>query len=334
MRVFGWAADDQGCGYYRMGLPLRELGRHGHDTQVSISRTGYEKTADVIVGQRVCNPGPASWWRALAALPTSARPLMVYEIDDDLLGIHPSNDLAFPYFQDPGRRADILSAIAVSDLVTVTTPHLANVVRSWVPSGPPVAVVPNAIPESLLEPRTGRRGDVLGWAGSATHRPDFMEAGSQVARFLRRNPDVQWHSIGADYLPGKRRPGQERFTPWTKGVENYYQTVDFTVGLAPLADHSFNLSKSPLKALEYGAMGIPVVASSVGPYSSYVVHGVTGLLVRQSHEWGTYLRRLFDNPGERAKMGELARRQARANTIESQWTVWERTYKEALDAIQ
>lgn len=333
MRVFGWAADDQGCGYYRMGLPLTELGRHGHDTQVSITRTGYEKTADVIVGQRVCNDGPATWWRDLATLPTAARPLMVYELDDDLLGIHPSNDLAFPYFQDQGRRTNILQSIAVSDLVTVTTDHLAEVVRGWVPDGPPVRVVPNVVDESLFSiPRHWTMDYILGYAGSGTHRPDWVEAGPQVERWLKRNPSILWHSIGADYL---RDVPRREYTPWTRGVENYYRTVDFSVGLAPLARHPFNRSKSAIKAIEYGAMGIPIIASNFGPYAEYVHHRVTGYLVETDHEWGKFLRELFQDDGWlRARMGEMARRQARAHTVQSQWKVWERTYAEALNAVQ
>jgi hypothetical protein len=37
-------------------------------------------------------------------------------------------------------------------------------------------------------------------------------------------------------------------------------------GLAPLADEPFNAMKSDLKLLEYAALGLPAVASPVGPY--------------------------------------------------------------------
>jgi glycosyltransferase involved in cell wall biosynthesis len=66
--------------------------------------------------------------------------------------------------------------------------------------------------------------------------------------------------------------------PWNIDVPTYLRTIDFDfdIGLSPLRDTQFARSKSPLKALEYGALGIPVVAANVEPYASFVRHGETG----------------------------------------------------------
>jgi len=334
VRIFGWAADRAGCGYYRMGLPLHEMAKHGHDIQVSINRTGWEATADVIVGQRVCNPGPSSWWQGLGSLPTGKRPLMVYELDDDLWGVHPDNDTAYRYFQDgTGRKEAMVLNALCSDLVTTTTPWLADVIRSQVgPNCPPVVVIPNVVDEALFSLELPYHQEpILGWAGSGTHRPDFRVAGPQVARFLRRNPGIVWHSVGADFIPAT--PGIREHTPWVDSVEEYYRSLDFTVGIAPLMSHPFNRSKSPIKALEYAARGIPTVASDYGPYADFVVHGETGLLVRQDHEWVKYLHSLFHDPARRAIMAEKARRRASIQTVQNQWVQWERAYEGASHAV-
>ena len=334
MKVFGWAADRAGCGYYRLGLPLHEMGKHGHDTQVSINRTGFERDADVIVGQRVCNPGPTSWWQDVCSLPTGQRPLMVYELDDDLWGIHPGNRQAHEYFQrGTGRQEAMRDNILVSDLVTVTTPWLARVVISQVGEGcPPIRVIPNVVDESLFEiERPHVQEKILGWAGSGTHGPDFREIGPQVARFLRKNPEVWWHAIGADFLNHERIP-KRTGTAWVDSVQEYYKGLDFTVGIAPLLDHPFNRSKSPIKALEYAALGIPTVASNYGPYADFVVHGETGLLVDHPYEWPGALLQMFRDPAKRAIMAEKARRKAQVHTIQGQWQMWERAYEGAKDA--
>jgi len=38
------------------------------------------------------------------------------------------------------------------------------------------------------------------------------------------------------------------------------------VAIAPLALHDFNRCKSPIKLLEYGALGIPVICTDIEPY--------------------------------------------------------------------
>lgn len=323
MRIFGWAADQGGCGYYRMGLPLSELGRRGHDIQVSTALTGYEKRADVIVGQRVCNPGASRTWQAWGALPTGQRPALVFELDDDLFNIDPANASAYRYY-DYQRMRDLAQNIAVADVVTVSTEPLAEVVRAINPN---VAVLQNVVDEALLEmpratPPVGS-GTVFGWAGSYNHQKDWPELERQLQRFLDRNADASFHEIGGEYLSGVRH------TPWSESVEDYYRTVDFHVGVIPLAPSVFNRSKSAVKALEYAALKIPTVASNVGPYASFVVHGVTGLLVDHQHEWDRYLRELLRDPAKRARMGTLAHRKAQSWTIQGNYKRWERVYEYA-----
>ena len=96
----------------------------------------------------------------------------------------------------------------------------------------------------------------------------------------------------------------------------YYETMNFDIGLAPLVDNAFNISKSFLKPLEMNALGIPVLASDVGPYRGYVKDGVNGFLIRQDHEWLKRLSELASDDGLREKMSASARERAREWTIE------------------
>lgn len=334
MKVFGWAADQAGCGFYRVGLPLDRLKRLGHDTQVSTLLTGFEKTADVVIGQRLCNPGPTRWWAEMAARPSGKRPALVYEVDDDLLDIDPTNERPYRYYGTPERRANIVANLAAADLVTVSTEPLADSLREYARE---VRVIPNAVPDDLGRRSWQARSKdrlTIGWAGSGTHGRDFQDAGPQIHRFLRRHSDtVEWHSIGSDYLPATSSDTfRRRFTEWEQSVEAYYSRVDFHIGLAPLMPSVFNRSKSHIKALEYAAMGIPVIASDFGPYQEYVVHAETGFLVKQPHEWGTRLLDLVRDDRLRTIMGEKARRHSRAHVISAVAPLWESVLKEAIDA--
>jgi glycosyltransferase involved in cell wall biosynthesis len=53
--------------------------------------------------------------------------------------------------------------------------------------------------------------------------------------------------------------------------QNYYkviETIDPDFALCPLSSHQFNMSKSNLKLIELGAMGVPCIATDFGPYST------------------------------------------------------------------
>lgn len=275
----------------------------------------------MIVGQRVCMPGPSQTWQRLAA----AGRALVYEIDDDLFNVDHTNRAAHQVFGDPEIQARIRANAAAASLVTVTTEPLAEVMRQHNPN---VVVLPNCVPESLLVHRRHRRERLtLGWAGSATHEMDLAEIAAPLRQYLDRNPHVALHMMGVDYAEWMSLPlGQVRVTPWISSVETYLMMVDFDVALAPLRAHVFNRAKSSLRVLEASALGIPVVASDYGPYAEFVRDGETGFLVRRDHEWGQRLRELDRDDAMREEMGVKARELARGHTIEGNAHRWEDAY--------
>jgi glycosyltransferase involved in cell wall biosynthesis len=321
MRVLGLNSDGQlGCGYYRMLLPLGELTRRGHD--VAICGTWVRQPDyDVAVAERIGNRGEVDRWRALAE-----HAALVYEVDDDLFNVEPTNLRAYPMLSDPELRRDMARCIALSDLVTVSTQPLAEVVGQFNPN---VAVLPNHIDAAMLELQRPRRERVtVGWAGGDSHLLDLQVAAGQLRRFLDRNPAVDMHFVGTDYSRLVRRTC--RYTPFQAGVWNYYQVIDFDVGLAPLASNVFNRSKSHIRCLEYAALGVPVVASDVPAYRGIVIDGVTGFLVRRDHEWQPRLRDLVNDEAMRAEMGAKAREHAAGWAIQGGYRRWEQAYRRLL----
>ncbi|MGC5565351.1 glycosyltransferase [Streptomyces sp. FR-108] len=283
--------------------------------------TAYN-TWDVMVGQRIANPGPTERWQQLAR---SGRHNLVYELDDDLFNVDASSTQAYQFFSEPAVRERMRENIAAADCVTVSTEPLAERMRALNPN---VHVCPNYIPAWLLDHTPQRRQDgviTIGWGGSATHSMDFAEVGPQLRRFLNRNPRVEFHAVGTDYASWMRLPrGQCRFTPWIPDVETFFRTIDYHIAIAPLRAHVFNQSKSDVKVKETAVLGIPIVASDVGPYRNSVQHGVTGFLVKRDHEWATYLRALIEDEAMRKEMGEAAKEWARGQTIEGNISVWKK----------
>lgn len=328
MKIFGWASDHAGCGQYRIGLPMWGLTAFGHDTLAfSVLNMEVPADVDVLVGQRIALAASAEKWLDLAGR-GDRHFAMVYELDDDLWSIHPSNAGAEPLSR-PEVLANAARCIAAADAVTVTTGHLAGVVSKYNSN---VHVLPNCIDRSWLgieRPRTKRL--TVGWAGGSSHDVDFASVRNELRTFLRRNPAVDTHFIGVNYGAAVGRP-DTRATTWNAEIVDYLSGIDFDIGIAPLAAHRFNRSKSDVKFLEYATLGIPVVASDYGPYRESIEHGVTGLLVKYPHEWGKYLRELVNDEDMRREIGDNARRWAATRTIQDTAWRWWAAYESALAA--
>jgi glycosyltransferase involved in cell wall biosynthesis len=319
LRVWGFD-DGHACGWYRLKLPYAALARNGWD---AVTHHGWDegcKDYPLIVGQRVSRNGALPLWRRLRA-----GHKLVYETDDDVWTIDPTN-FAAHLAHDPEVIDAVDHAIEVAHMVTVSTEPLAEVLRKRHDN---VVVLPNHIDEQLLTIHRPRRAKVtVGWAGGDSHLRDFASVADELRRFFRRNPDVDFHMVGSDYRKPFKLPG--RYTDWCPDIWDYYHTIDFDVGTAPLADTVFNRSKSAIKAVEYAALGIPVIASDREPYRPFVLDGVTGWLVRNDHEWGKRLYELTNDEAMRAEMGAAAKEHARRWTIQDGWKLWDAAYRSLL----
>jgi len=331
LRITGWAGDQAGCGWYRLALPLSHLRTLGHQVTLStrLTREMVEQT-DVLIGQRIHMPHPTQMWQEIRKL--SNRPLMVFELDDNLLEIPPTtHPTIYEVFANPQTQQRTIDNIRASDLVTTSTVPLAATLTKYHTD---VYVLPNCIPAWLLDWEVPTRdGQVtIGWQGSDTHDMDWAEITGEIRRFITRNPQTELHTMGAKphNLP-RLPPPRHRHSGWTTEITEYYKTVDWDIALAPLRPHLFNQAKSALRVLEAAALGIPVVASDYGPYAEFVQHGQTGFLAKRSHQWGSYLGELTTDPELRDRMGKNAREQARLYTAEANSHRWLALYRRYLE---
>ena len=307
-----------------MILPLSELKRNGWD---AAWREGVPpQEADrypVIVAQRLDKPEALPIWRR-----SRLSHRLVYETDDDWFSVPPERFSSF----SNGRGVfldSVIHAAQVADIVTVSTPPLAEVMARET-GHRDVRVLENCIPAALLglERNRNRRKVIAGWQGGASHEKDVAMIAPALRHFTDRHKRAELHFMGCDFsgLTGRRA----RVTGWVPvnaGLD-YYRGIDFDIGLAPLTGTIFDQSKSSIKALEYMALGIPVLASDCEPYRGVVIDGVNGYLIRRQADWGRRLHELACDEAARAEMGAKARETARAHTIESRWHEWADVYKE------
>lgn len=315
--VFGWMADRSGCGYYRIELPVAEYIRRGNPGFYSTELDPETRErADVIIGQRIVGGPPSQAWQKWC---DKADHFCVFEIDDDLFNIDKSN-IAHRSFT-PEYLANLRRNIEVAHAVTVTTDALANRLACLNDN---IHVVPNRIPEWLTRLERTRADELtIGWAGSTSHVMDWDYAVEPIGRFLKRNSSIMFHAVGGVFPSMLAWPRQQmRSTRWMHTIADYYAALDFDIGVIPLRPHIFNQSKSNVKALEYAALGIPVVASNTGPYETSVYPGKTGYLVDYDHQWSQFLRNLANDRKLRAKMSYEAREWAKGHTVEGNLESW------------
>lgn len=331
VKIFGWQADMAGCAWYRLVLPLGALRQQGHDAAWGRKLEEEHWEADVVIAQRTCLPGPTGHLQRMSKH-KGKRPLLVMELDDDLLHIDKGNKTAEGFYGNAEIKTNLVANMRAVDLITVSTEPLAEQVRKYNPN---VVVLPNCIPRGLLAWQPGCFTDrfTVGWQGSATHDRDWQPAADPVRRWFNQAKTaglgVEMHTIGP--TPASfPQIYPHRTSGWRESMDDYYRLMDWHVALAPLAPSVFNDSKSDIRVLEAAALGFPVVASAVTAYQDQVLHSETGFLVYRPTEWGKYLRILAADPELRLGMSQAARDHAASRVVEDSAHLWVQTYQQQL----
>lgn len=334
MEVCAVPADSSGCGAVRVVYPCRAVEasravrvrllspqapqRKGLSGEVPVALDAGD--AEVVVLHR---PAHKALVDVIPVLQAEGRAVVV-DIDDNLSAPHPDHQWAR---SGSVSSVELARACAMADLVTVSTPALAEVYGAH----GRVAVLRNCVPEGML--RMGRESDgkTLGWGGVVvTHPGDLPVTGGAVAEAL----DVAaWRFKvigGADRVRAELGLYDEPASTGGLEVEDYQQQLGtLDVGIAPLGDTPFNWAKSGLKPLEYAARGVPFVASPTPEYRLLVAQGA-GLLASSPGEWFSGLRDLMRDESLRHEKREQGYMVARKHTYEAHAQDWVYAWSEAI----
>ena len=325
MRIVAFLSDRAGQGAYRIINPLTELDRRGHAVGVIETRPQMTICAsvfwgvDVVILQR--SQGIVDLLDQIP--PQYPRPAVVYDIDDCIWEMPHDNPARVDYTD---RKVELLSGeMRRSRAILTSTPELAHeIFRRGINRS--IYVVPNGIDYDLREwggrrerPKAleGRR--VIGWAGGLHHNGDEVPLGGSLAQVLKKHPETVFCMIGNAELAGcwRRRLNipEEQFV-FVEGKEfaEYPPYLSwFDIAIAPLRDIPFNRCKSELRLMEYGAAGVPYVASRIEPFLRFhrVTEGLGGLLAGDEYEWRMNLETLLYQYEVRAGMAAAIRAQTR-----------------------
>lgn len=304
-----------GSGFWRVRIPFGALERHGHECYVSSNAVNDEEMsqADTVVLKNVVDQmGIAS---ALAMREMKGIKI-VMDIDDDLT-VNEDHPLSKMYEIDDTNYTQRQTAKVV-DLITTTTDYLAEKLRKLNPN---VVVIPNCYEPNWfnVKQRTHDGPLRIGWAGGGTHEKD-LEMMAKVIRTLIDKYKIEV-VVRGDTRIKKMWGNDVEYFP-TVPIEYYPEalaSMAIDIGICPLTDNEFNKCKSPIKAMEYGLLGIPSVCSP----TVYGKHPILEIAQTES-DWITKLSELIEKPEMRRLRGQAIKGWAEENfNINNNWKKWE-----------
>jgi len=358
LRILWIPRDNQGCGFYRIMVPANELKKQDlADVRVR-EEWAWEDVewSHIIIIQRQSElPAFESIEKAQAM-----GKKVVYDIDDLLQLVEPNNP-AFSYWSPMGDNlARALNIIKNCDAVQVSTKRLRNEYALW---NKTIGVLPNYLDKNLWstdnwvdddwEKFNKRKNDGIiriGWMGAHSHYYDLQVVEQVITKICKKYTNVHFCLMGywgeskigpnlfqelvpsTTVCPHCQQGGQFEKIPGAALLHfpKELRQSAFDIAIAPLIDTGFNEAKSDVKIKEYGALGLPVVASAVGPYKESVQQGYTGFLASTGKEWFDALEKLIKDKELRERLGKNNYEWYKKNTIDIHIHEWLNFYYRAV----
>ena len=176
----------------------------------------------------------------------------------------------------------------------------------------PTTVDPSAYPQAEHD---GDRPLTFGWIGSPATEHYLQTIQDELEALLRTLP-ANLHLVGI--APGNRPLAGATYRTWTEETEGA-ELAMCDLGLSPLFEGPWERGKCALKAIQYMAAGIPVLAANVGAQASVVVHGETGFLYQNGGEFTALAQRLAADRALRLRMGRAGRQRAIDHYSTQRW---------------
>jgi len=240
---------------------------------------------------------------------------VVLDLDDDYFHSNPY----YPIDYTGGKVDNLVYALKVADLVTVTTESLAE---SYAKYAQNVKILPNMIDlEHFSQFKRRDCGVVVGWYSSGIRYREFLDT---VGGWI---PEDAWLFLAGSnifrFFPHRQKIVMAGFDD----LQTPQILCNIDIGLVPLSTCRFNDGKSELKYLEYGAMGIPAIVSPTQPYRKIIRHGENGFLVNHRRDWNKYINLLLTNDDIRINIGKQARLEAEARDLKANICLWKEAYE-------
>jgi glycosyltransferase involved in cell wall biosynthesis len=230
---------------------------------------------------------------------------LIFDFDDAIWHFDVSEaNKRLGWLKNPSKTATI---IGYAHHVIAGNEYLANYARAYNSN---VTVIPTTIDTDYQKPlllRDPYKIPVcIGWTGSLTTIKHFRLAEPFLLKIKQKyGEQVSFKLIGDKYYNNADLGIQGVAWSLAREVEELH-AID--IGIMPLPDDEWSKGKCGFKGLQYMAMAVPPVMSSVGVNTEIIRHGENGFLADAEVEWIDQLSNLIEKPELRKEIGERARK--------------------------
>lgn len=167
-----------------------------------------------------------------------------------------------------------------------------------------VSVIPMSLDLDLWKMGKKERG-LIGWSG-APHNFHYLEKIQSDLMKLKSDFPFISFAIYSGKKPNLKIPFE--YVPFKKGEEHHF-VPRLEIGLLPLDQDPYSLGKSPIKALQYMACGVPTVTNGEGA-TRELLRGYAEPVVST---WFDAIANLLSSPDRRAVLSVKSRQLAEEN---------------------
>lgn len=343
MKVLFGIRHDGADSYFRALAPASVLRWQGIECEARMPALQDAEDYDILVLQRHCSMGGELVMREFQEYGKK----VIYDVDDWLFGIPPFWPAYDEYFQRGAMEpTDLLRfherMLRQADMVTCTVPALAEKLSDYNEN---VQVLPNCVMwadwDTVIPAQKQTDGPVIGWFGMPYYWDTWRTIAPQV-EIAMREANAHLCILGFPEIVTSFSPWMREHTfvqpacTWSKFAKMRQMIQTFDVGLAWFSDTPFNRCKSPLRALQYGAAGVPILASPA-VYSEVLGSAENieqfGTVLSEESAIGECLAYMLENMAVYGTKAKAWQDQVWSNhTYETQWYRWLDVFEELLDA--
>ena len=315
---------------YRSIGPMTALAMRGHDVR-ELDTDHMDAWHDILRWcellhiHRVCDDGVVRLARAARA----AGAAVVWDDDDDVTRIPRaiSNYAEVGGMKGRQRLAARTRLFETIDLVTTPSPALA---QTFAQAGAPhVRVIENYAIEARPTARPTHAGLTIGWVAGEEHKVDLPEIPIEHAlqRLLDIHTHLRVHTIG---LRLALESDRYQHTPAVPFPELPHHIAHFDVGIAPLSPAwEISRARSNIKLKEYASIGVPWLASPIGPYAG-LGERQGGRLVNDDR-WYEELDALIRGDRARRKLAKRAKRWGEEQQLQRNVGQWQTALTDTIE---
>jgi len=313
-KVLGIPIDNSATSYHRVIQPLHQLMQEGLNIQFlgeQEKQLEQYAWADILYIQCLYAPDAYNFYFEQKRQGKH----IIIDFDDDYINIPEDSpeqteiidSKTGEVFRFPTqlRTLYVKMFVGLADVVVVTTETLKKL---YGPFAKKIVVIPNCMSQDMKRdiPKTPNEKVRILWSGSASHKPDLLEANEKgyLQQIHQKYGDkVEFHFQGplnfSEIFPNL--PLVSHPVASFGDYLNVIQDINPDIAIAPLKNNIFNHAKSNIKYSQMTLMEAAFIGENLNPYVA-IDNGHDGFLADGATSWTKALSKLVESPELRQKI--------------------------------